>query len=118
MTAEEYVKKRLDRFEDGDISFQSKCKLNRFNGYDLMDAYDEGAKEAISNQWISVDDDLPCNHIDMMDACYYKCTIPVIVKNEKGNVGKSYMSLLSDGKTWIWVKDTYIPIISWMPFPK
>lgn len=47
MTVEEYIKKQLDRFEDEDISFQSKCKLNRFSGYDLMDAYDEGAK----NQW-------------------------------------------------------------------
>lgn len=38
----------------------------------LAPVFLEGAKFALENQWISVDDDLPCNHKELM------------VKDEKG----------------------------------
>lgn len=38
----------------------------------LAPVFLEGAKFALNNQWISVDDDLPCNHKELM------------VKDEKG----------------------------------
>ena len=63
----------------------------------------EGAKFAIENQWISVDEDLPCNHDELIIAnCYYdgKETINVITINKRGVVNENFM-IFYDNK-WEW----------------
>ena len=72
----------------------------------------EGAKFALNNQWISVDEDLPYNHEELLDA---KCkTKEVFVIRALGFFDICYMQKI-DGK-WIWFP--YKSIEYWMPIPE
>ena len=83
----------------------------------LAPVFLEGAKFAIENQWISVDEDLPCNHNELIITnCYYngKETINVITINKRGVVNENFM-IFYDNK-WEWGAST-APCY-WMPIPK
>ena len=53
-----------------------KKKAERFGK--LAPAFLEGAKFALENQWISVDDDLPCNHEELING---NVTHPVFARD-------------------------------------
>ena len=49
----------------------------------------EGAKFALSNQWISVEDDLPCNHLELIwwpEIDEGTETIKVFARNKYGDI--------------------------------
>lgn len=76
------------------------------NGYitisDHKDSFIEGAEWADSNQkspWISIEDDLPCNHEELKPNSY--ATYKVIV-------------LLNDGR----IRETYMFFDKWMQYGK
>ena len=75
----------------------------------------EGAEFALNNQWISVKDDLPCNHPELItceSSIYSEITIPVIaVIHNFIIMSRMYKE---DGK-WHWENDepTY-----WFPVPE
>ena len=72
----------------------------------------EGTKFALENPWISVDDDLPCNHEELLNA---KCqTKGVFILKRGGFPDVDYM-LKIDGK-WIWFE--YKSPEFWMPIPE
>ena len=75
-------------------------------------AFLEGAEFALSNQWISVKDDLPCNHKELLNAKYE--TKEVFILKRGGFPDIDYM-LKIDGK-WIWFE--YKSPEFWMPIPK
>ena len=94
--------------------FQENCY------YDPRDCFEEGAKWADANPkntWISVEDDLPCNHEELID------------KNFKGNFQKTLFviallddqcedltCMINDDGRWKWIaKGSYT---HWMPMPK
>ena len=68
---------------------------NKAEGYgQLAPVFLEGAKFALSNQWISADEDLPCNHEELMSKYpfgYKKQTVNVLIFLPNGNVGKDSM---------------------------
>lgn len=67
--------------------------------------------------WISVEDDLPCNHDELIITnCYYdgKETINVITINKRGVVNENFM-IFYDNK-WEWGFST-APCY-WMPIPE
>ena len=70
---------------------------------ELASAFLEGAKFAFENQWISVEDDLPCNHEELIitDGYYEKETINVITINKYEIIEDNYMALYSNN-TWHW----------------
>lgn len=81
-----------------------------------MDAesFIEGAKYADANPkspWISVDDDLPCNHQDLIHSNY---TDRVLVLLRNGYSEIAFMSKIEN----IWVWETPIKVSYWMPIPK
>lgn len=90
--------------------------------YDKRDCFEEGAKWADANPknpWISVEDDLPCNHEELVttDGHYEKNTICVITINKYGIIeGNNYMVLYDDGK-WEWRFGVPAPCY-WMLIPK
>ena len=45
---------------------QEKIKKKAEGFGKLAPAFLEGAKFALENQWTSVEDDLPCNHMDLI----------------------------------------------------
>ena len=69
----------------------------------LSPVFLEAADYALNHQWISVDEDLPCNHEDFIETGghYLKETIYVITVNKYGIIENNYMILYDDGK-WEW----------------
>ena len=85
----------------------------------LSPVFLEGAEYALVNQWISVEDDLPCNHIDLVltynDIPF--STKRVLVMTD------IYTLFLCDMKKdnnreWIWNCSTKDKITHWFPIPE
>ena len=95
---------------------QEKIKKEAEGYGKLAPAFIEGAKFALENQWINVNDDLPCNHEELIITSdyYEKETIEVITINEFKMIGLNYM-ILCDNK-WKWKYD--IEFCYWMPIPE
>ena len=55
----------------------------------LAPVFLEGAEFALNNQWISVNDDLPCNHDELKPNSY--ATYKVIVLLNDGRIRETYM---------------------------
>ena len=55
----------------------------------LAPVFLEGAEFALNNQWISVDEDLPCNHDELKPNSY--ATYKVIVLLNDGRIRETYM---------------------------
>ena len=95
---------------------QEKIKKEAEGYGKLAPAFIEGAKFALENQWISVKEDLPCNHEELIITSdyYEKETIEVITINEFKMIGFNYM-ILCDNK-WKWKYD--IEFCYWMSIPE
>ena len=78
----------------------------------LAPAFLEGAKFALENQWISVKDDLPCNHEELLNPDDKRNT-SYVVAIIHGYVIMSRMYKLN-GK-WHWENDEPT---HWFPIPK
>ena len=68
----------------------------------LAPVFLEGAEFALNNYWISVEDDLPCNHKEllMIDNQQYSETFEVFATNKYGDIWDDYM-VYENGK-WRW----------------
>ena len=69
----------------------------------LAPVFLEGAKYALENQWISVDDDLPCYHEELIcgtEVSEGTETVEVFARNEHGDIWDDYM-VYENGK-WRW----------------
>ena len=94
------------------MSIQEKIK-NKSEGFGkLAPVFLEGAEFALNNQWISVEEDLPCNHKELLNAEYQ--TKEVFILKCGGFTDVDYM-LKMDGQ-WIWFE--YKSPEFWMPIPK
>ena len=63
---------------------------NKAEGFGkLAPVFLEGAEFALNNQWISVNDDLPCNHDELKPNSY--ATYKVIVLLNDGRIRETYM---------------------------
>ena len=77
---------------------QDKIKQKADGFGQLAPVFLEGAEFALNNQWISVEEDLPCNHKELLNA---ECqTKEVFILKCGGFTDVDYM-LKIDGK-WIW----------------
>ena len=71
------------------MTLQDKIK-KKAEGYGkLASVFLEGAKFALENQWISVNDALPCNHDELKPNSY--ATYKVIVLLNDGRIRETYM---------------------------
>ena len=75
-----------------------------------------GAKFALDNQWISVNEDLPCNHKELISTEYDKETVYVVV------IGKDVIAdtdcMEYNGKEWVWQKNSFFEPTHWFPISK
>ena len=79
----------------------------------------EGAKFALENQWISFEDDLPCNH-DELFLTYNDIpfsTKRVLVITDIYTLFLCEMKK-DDDRGWIWNYLTKYKITHWFPIPK
>lgn len=80
--------------------------------------YRVGLQEGLSiadanpkSPWISVDDDLPCNHKELIHSNY---TDRVLVSSKNGYVEVAFMCIIEDA--WEW--NNLITVSYWMPIPE
>ena len=88
-----------------------------YTEYDIQQAFEKGAQWADNNPkspWISVKDDLPCNHKELLlsTECH---TVGVFTYKKGGACGINNM-IIRNGK-WEWEawRENYL---YWMPIPK
>ena len=86
-------------------------KAERFGK--LTPVFLEGAKFALENQCISVKDDLPCHHQELIDSEMPMCTLYVLVIFENGLIDISRMVKDTKGN-WGWLSN----VIYGLPIPK
>ena len=82
----------------------------------LAPVFLEGAKFALENQWISVDEDLPCYHQELIflgGLIEGSETVEVFARNEHGDVWTDYM--IYENNKWRW--NDFEPAY-WMIAPK
>lgn len=68
--------------------------------------------------WISVEDDLPCNHEDMIVLVgnLSKHTCSALVRFDHGGINFAYMYYSVCTQNWHWAESSIIT--HWMPIPK
>ena len=85
----------------------------------LSPVFLEAADHALNNQWISVDEDLPCNHSDLIltynDIPF--STKRVLVMTDIHTLFLCEMKK-DDNRGWIWNYSTKDKITYWFPIPK
>ena len=123
MTREELIKKQAEIYTDNrDNYVEWSGGWEAHNDIKFVEkAFIEGAKWADNNPkspWISVEDDLPCNHEELIttDGRYEKNTIYVITIDKYGIIESNYMVLYDDSK-WEWRYGFPAPCY-WMLVPK
>ena len=93
------------------MTLQEKIQ-NKAEGFGkLAPAFLEGVKFAFKNQWISVEEDLPCNHKELIHSNY---TDRVLVSSRNGFSEVAFMCIIED----VWEWNTLMQVSYWMPIPK
>ena len=94
----------------------------KYTEYDIKQAFEKGAQWADANPkspWISVKDDLPCNHSDLVltynDIPF--STKRVLVMTDIHTLFLCDMKK-DNGRGWIWNYLTKDKITHWMPIPE
>jgi hypothetical protein len=93
--------------------------------YDPRDCFEEGAEWADANPknpWISVEDDLPCNHKELMENEYKTKKVLVVMRSDKSsskNIEICYMTnQYSSIGNWYWINTLKTHVTHWMPLPE
>ena len=104
-------------------TWEEFCKQNKIkkkaDGYGkLAPAFLEGAKFALENQWIGVEENLPCNNPNNI---HFGFTNKVFVIDSNKNIFIAYMKKNKNNK-WVWCSDDNFDlshiITHWMPIPE
>ena len=91
------------------MTLQEKIQ-KKAEGYGkLAPVFLEGAKFALENQWISVDDDLPCNHEELING---NVTHPVFARDINNIYG---VVIMMKCIKWDFMSCN---ITHWMPIPE
>ena len=99
------------------MTLQEKIQKKAEGFGKLAPAFLEGAEFALNNQWISVEDDLPCNHEEFISRrlfSYEKETIHVLTLLPDGNIVIDFM-IHNRGK-WKWW--SHHRPTHWFPIPE
>ena len=98
------------------MTVQEKIK-EKAKGYGIFGPmFLAGAEFALNNQWISVEEDLPCNHKELISTEYDKETIYVLVIGKDAIADTDCMEY--NGKEWRWQRNSFFGPTHWMPIPK
>ena len=86
-------------------------QVKEFNRNKSFEAGAKWADEHFKNPWISVNEDLPYNHKELLHSNY---TDRVLVLSKNGYSEVAFMSKIED--SWGW--STFIDVKYWMPIPE
>ena len=100
------------------MTVQEKIQKKAEGFGQLAPVFLEGTEFALKNQWISVEDDLPCNNPNNI---HFGFTNNVLVIDNNKNISIAFMKKYKDNE-WIWDSTNnfvFLPLIThWMPIPK
>ena len=84
------------------MTLEEKIKKKDEGFGKLATTFLEGTDFALNNQWISVDEDLPCNHKEllMINNQQYSETFEVFAINKYGDIWTDCM--INDNGEWRW----------------
>ena len=83
------------------MTLQEKIQKKAVGYGQLAPAFLEGAKFALENQWISVEDDLPCNHEELIDPNDPNFTVFVLTKwNDDFIISARLIKSIEEQWTW------------------
>lgn len=115
MTRDEQIRNAIDTI----FPIPPSEKGRKYEQALMATGFEGGVKWADANPkspWISVEDDLPCNHEELIiTGNYYKKETINVITIDKHEIIDNYM-VLCDGGKWEWkygVKPYY-----WMPIPE
>lgn len=125
MTREEEIEKAVY-----DYSKQLERRMNGidyFNQENVEYAFIDGIEWADANpksQWISIEDDLPCNHEELIENEYYTKKVLVVLA-WSDDPSKKHIEICnmcnkigSFNTNWYWQNKAYYHVVYWMPIPK
>lgn len=98
------------------MTLQEKIQKKSEGFGKLAPVFLEGIKFALENQWISVENDLPYNHKELMyetEVSEGTETVEVFARNEHGDIWTDYMIYENDKWRWNDFEPAY-----WMIAPK
>lgn len=117
MTREEQIHKVASTYLTGNSDLTAS----------FIEAFEDGAKWADSNPnfpWISVDDDLPCNHKELIENEHYTKKVLVVLEWEDNPIEKHIdiccmcNVIGSYNVDWYWRSSAYHRVILWSPLPE
>ena len=92
----------------GDNFYEKARELNRNKSFEAGVIW---ADQNPKSPWISVKDDLPCNHQELTHSNY---TDRVLVLSRNGYSEVAFMCIIED----VWEWNTLITVLYWMPIPE
>lgn len=98
------------------MTLQEKLQKKAEGFGKLAPVFLEGAEFALNNQWISVEEDLPCNHKELISTEYDKETIYVVVIGKDAIADTDCMEY--NDKEWRWQRNSFFEPIHWMLMPE
>lgn len=113
---------REEQISDASCDYMSKAKKTT-REIDLikMDSFEAGAEWADNNPknpWISILDDLPCNHKELICSDYKRITKSVLIAKADGTIRRDYMIKdFGTRKGWSW-RNWADNFVYWMPIPE
>ena len=126
MTREELIKKQAEIYTDNRNNYvEWSDGWSAHNDIKFVEkAFIEGAKWADNNpksSWISVKDDLPYKHKELLDEFIDGTTKCVFVSNKIYDIYNNYMECIDGIWKWKWNdndESNDYPVLYWMPIPK
>lgn len=98
------------------MTLQEKIKQKAEGFGQLAPVFLEGAEFALNNQWINVDEDLPCNNPNNI---HFGFTNKVFAIDYNKNIFIAYMTKYNN--KWVWCRDDNFDLLyiitHWFPIP-
>lgn len=114
MTIEEQINEAVNTYMNGLFEYGVEIPIEDFEN--IEEGFVAGANwayECFKSPWISVEEDLPCNHDDSI---YFGTTTLVLTRLEDGDFYVTYMKKSKVTNNWYWVAVKHVT--HWMPIPK
>lgn len=111
MTREEEISKAIDDFLNKEDLTCLSCSAYSFKkGAEWADKHSK-------SPWISVKDDLPCNHKELINTEYPWFTKETITVSKDGEISTKIMIKDSLGD-WKFISNVVEDVVYWMPIPE
>lgn len=116
------IMNREDQISDASCNYVSNSKqTSNIVVFIRIDSFEDGANWADDNPknpWISIIDDLPCNHKELIDPNCKNTTQSVLIAKADGTIRQDYMIKdFGTRKGWSW-RNWGGNFVYWMPIPE